>query len=304
MSLLTGIAKHLPYSLFLSLFYRKDRWTVQRRAAAVARRGSVPRVTPANLAALKRSDTLVVLGSGKSINDIPETFWPAVRRFDTAGMNFWLYHPFVPSLYFFEISTAPPQRVTWGRFAAIARERAADYAAVPKFATELHHSHQCAELPFPPEWSGTIQWLPTVPVPARSPEEFARGLARLRRQGIFGLGTELCFKQLTSLTQVLSVAAKLGYRRILLCGIDMTSAEYFYQDAQRYPRWHDVRFLDPAQPHPTAVPLEWRLPMQDVVREMRRQIFTPAGVEIYVQNASSGLHPEVPLMPPDFLQNA
>jgi hypothetical protein len=304
MNFLKRIAKRLPYPLFLRLFYLRDRWTVRRQSAAVGRRNGVPQGTAASLAALKQSDTLVILGGGSSINAIPESFWTAARRCDTAGLNFWLYHPFIPTMYFYEAARSGVYAATWKPFAEIARERAADYACVPKFATELHYSYRDHDSPFPPEWQGGVQWLPTVPVPARTAGEFAQGLALLRREGVFDLRSDLCFKQLMSLTLALGVAAKLAYRRVLLCGIDLTSAEYFYQDAQRYPRWHDVRFLEPSKPHPLAVPLEWRIPVQDVLREMRRLLFTPAGAEIYVQNESSALYPEVPVLPADFFADA
>ncbi len=139
-----------------------------------------------------------------------------------------------------------------------------------------------------------------MPVPVRSTAELVRGLAYARRLGLFDSGSDVFYKQLSTLSFFLGFAVKLRYRRVLLCGIDLTSSEYFYQDAERYPQWHSLSFADPGKPHITTERLEWKLPIQEVVLTMKRALLDPAGIALYVQNRSSALHPQVPLAPNDF----
>jgi hypothetical protein len=92
----------------------------------------------------------------------------------------------------------------------------------------------------------------------------------------------------------------MGYKRIVLCGVDLTNQQYFYQDPDLYRDIAGLQFSPPQVPHVTSVPIDWRVPVSGVIRQLRREILDPAGVEIYVENRSSGLWPEVPEMPDDF----
>jgi hypothetical protein len=66
------------------------------------KKGESKTVTWNELQKRKKSDTLVILGSGKSINEISKIHWEEFAGYDTIGFNFWPVHSFVPSFYFFE----------------------------------------------------------------------------------------------------------------------------------------------------------------------------------------------------------
>lgn len=51
----------------------------------------------------KKSNIAVLLGSGKSINDITDDAWDIIKTCDTWAVNNWVYHPtFVPDFYHVE----------------------------------------------------------------------------------------------------------------------------------------------------------------------------------------------------------
>ncbi len=52
----------------------------------------------------KKSDTIFILGSGSSVNDLTEENWTVINSHDSIGFNFWLIHEFVPTFYFIEPS--------------------------------------------------------------------------------------------------------------------------------------------------------------------------------------------------------
>ena len=97
LSALKDLAKQLPYPILLRAYYV---WYIARDVRAIEaarRRAGVPRLTEVDLHTYKRSDTLIVLGSGASINDISPERWKAIARHDSVGFNFWPIHPFVPT---------------------------------------------------------------------------------------------------------------------------------------------------------------------------------------------------------------
>ncbi|MGV6851496.1 MAG: hypothetical protein ACWA5R_04850, partial [bacterium] len=54
------------------------------------------------LATIKSSDTLCILGSGASINQLNNDSLQFIKQNDSIGFNFWLLHNVVPDLYVFE----------------------------------------------------------------------------------------------------------------------------------------------------------------------------------------------------------
>src|SRR5438105_10010101 len=137
LSALKDLAKRLPYPVLLRIFYF---WYIARdiRATETARRRSgVRRLNEVDLHAYKRSNTLFVLGSGASVNEISPERWKVIARHDSVGFNFWLVHPFVPTYYFLEVIRRADSPEAFDPFVTIANERAADYRDVPKIAMEL-----------------------------------------------------------------------------------------------------------------------------------------------------------------------
>jgi hypothetical protein len=240
------------------------------------------------------------LGSGPSINAITDQEWQHFAAYDTVGFNFWLFHPFVPRFYFCEAIPQQSAGKMFATFAEIARERATDYEGVDKYIMEIESADPPGTYPLPELWRRDIRTVLTMPVAARSTEEISYGIEYLRRENFFEAHNECFFKQLSTLSFLIGFGAKLRYRRIVLCGVDLTTGGYFYQDADRYPRWQNLQFVDPASPHPTASPLLWRVPIQDVVYALKRQVLDVLGIELYVQSRDSALHPQVAVMPADF----
>jgi hypothetical protein len=87
------------------------------------------------------------------------------------------------------------------------------------------------------------------------------------------------------------------YRTIVLCGVDLNHSEYFYQDAVLYPETASLEFSPRYQPHATNSPMPWRITVESVILEMKRQLLDPAGIRLYVENRSSALWPKIPETP-------
>jgi hypothetical protein len=131
---------------------------------------------------------------------------------------------------------------------------------------------------------------------ARNQPELLYALRYLRRQGVFTVDRHIPwhFKYGSSVIAAMSLAARMSYRRIVLCGIDLGKAEYFYHDIDRYPEACAWEFMPRNQAQVTAVKLEWRLPAQDAIYHFKREVLDPAGIGLFVENRLSTLFPQIP----------
>lgn len=247
-------------------------------------------MTTGRMKKYKTSDTLFVLGGGPSILAMTKSHWAEVARADSLGLNSWLIHDFVPTFYTTEESH--------------------------KHEAFIHNlgvkADQYRDVPF------IFKEMPLVkrPVPA---------MARLRNKfvsveyGIKGWGAEPFAKMLRGLgasgfldlpfvspTKSASVdwslffARRLGYKTVVLCGVDL-GVKYFYELAAEEYLAKGLRIPDSGMAgrtvHTTMDPARCSLVISEVIRIMRRELLDEAGVSVMVGTAASGLYPDVPVYP-------
>jgi len=291
-------AGRLPYPLFLRLYLLKERLVERRRARHARRRLRVPSLAELDFSAVKRGDTLFVLGSGPSINAIAPARWQAIARHDSVGMNFWPWHDFVPTFYTCERIDAARNPGAHHAFVAMVQRRAEAYRSVPKILTELT-PHSTAHEEFIPPWRERLYAAEPLALSARTEEEFAVALALLRRKGWFEPAARIgtLFKYASSVSAVVSLAVRLQYRSIVLCGLDLARQDYFFQDAARYPEAAALMPAGPSEPHYNVRDFPWFVRLEAVLRQMRRQLLEPEGIALFVESSTSRLWPEVPEAP-------
>ena len=296
---LKQIAKRLPYPLFLRLFYLQYFFRERRLAEAARRHAQLPLLTSQALYATKHSDTLFILGSGPSINQIPEARWQVIAKHDSAGLNFWPLHPFVPRTYFFESIEADAYPIRNEILLRAFEARGADYGETIKVATEIQRCGRQTIDMLPEAFRKNLYVAHAVPAPARTLEELAYALEYLRARGYFHAHRNYgkLVKYAASLSALLLLGARMGYRQIVLCGVDLKTQEYFFEDEKFFPDTVKGDFLPRQQAHYTNIPLEWRLPVAEVIQQIERQFLKPAGINLYLENSNSALWPNVPLAP-------
>lgn len=60
----------------------------------------------------KDSDTLYILGSGSSVNQLSDDIWAEIAKHVSVGINHWTLHQFVPDIY--AVETIPDHRIPNG----------------------------------------------------------------------------------------------------------------------------------------------------------------------------------------------
>jgi hypothetical protein len=296
---LKSVAKSLPYPLFLRLFYAWDRVQWRPRAVAARKRAGIPRLDQVDLLQTKSSDTLFVLGSGPSINRISPERWQSIAAHDTVGFNWWLYHSFVPKFYFFEVIEKEVSPEAFESYLALAGHRAPDYASTIKVAMEFHRLGVQTLDHLPSAFRNNLFAAHKVEAPARTDGELAQALCYLQSRGAFQVTGHFSYllKYAASLTTMLAFALRLGYKRIVLCGIDLKTSDYFFQDRRIYPESWEPSEAEHFETHFTEVPLTWKLPVTRAVAVMKRQLLDPAGIELYIESQDSALWPMLPVFP-------
>ncbi len=308
--------KNLPYPLLLRGYYADcfaGYWRQYERARQAA---GVPRLDDLDLAPWKRSDTLFVLASGPSINRLPPERWQAIRRADSVGFNFWLLHDFVPTYYFYECTSpwAPPGATVdpvasfenaLRLFLDQAALRAEAYRNVPKIVMDLVQTaplHDIIDLPagFRRHLHAAI----TLPLAARTDEEFALGLRYLVRKGAFRPSTRIryLFKHCGTLSTMVAFAVRMGYRRVVLCGVDLSDEDRFYHDTEEFPDQKGAvmytHLRNTGKKHLLLTRYAWgNRPIDVVLLAMKRYLLDPAGIELYVENPRSELAGRIPVAP-------
>ena len=223
------------------------------------------------LRGLRKSDTVFIFGSGGSLNEMSPAEWRAIEQHDTFGFNWFVHQQFVRSDFhvvrevgewkdwrsdinrYFDLISSNPRfaqttfLVQTG-FSAVNGNRAIWQELVPRGRMFLFRSHRGTRLPS---------------------TSLAEGVAHTE-------GT---------LSDCINLAALLGWRHIVLCGVDLYNRQYFWLPSGE-PRFGDSTTVGP---HNTAI--------GGIVDSMRtwREFYDRQGISLYVYNPKSLLAEVLPI---------
>ena len=178
----------------------------------------------------KRSDTLFILGSGASINNVPSWQWEMIAKHDSLGFNWFIYHPFIPTFYYVEYDRSPFFRefqkesikrrfYDYKNTVFFVHSRAKKRGVHPRFMPDYFpDTPKCCYYRYP----RLIKKHPSQPLTA---EDFKKG-----------------FQVRGSLNLMLYIAYKMKYNHIVLMGVDLKHHIYFYDDYSKYPeaKWMET----------------------------------------------------------------
>jgi hypothetical protein len=257
------------------------------RVARARRAEGLPAFRMAEARARKTSDTLVVLGSGRSICRLDEADWQRIGRdHDTLGLNFWMLHPFTPTFYQFEAGPTPERTRQLEDFLTERADRMRDVLMLYKDFE--HHRLDLSRLP--PEIVANLRVLNKVNLPVNDEARLARML-RLCRRGDLTARTGLLLFARASIVQALSFGAEMGYRRIVLAGVDLNDTRYFWDEDPALAWFSSAQT---GQMHRTMDPAISAVPVDRVVMAFHDLWLGPAGIGLYCGHATSALHPRLP----------
>jgi hypothetical protein len=252
------------------------------------------------------SNTLFILGSGSSINDIPEKKWEKIRKNDSIGLNRWPVHSHKPTLLVFELPWANNIGYT-KEYLNLLRNTKNRYKSVPKIMKGVSFSSlKHVRFKLVPDFlfgnlllasdtgfGSIVDW-------NSRPETNRELLSYLFSNGFFKtgyLGTQ--YKKRGSISFTLHLAKALGYKNIVLCGVDMDDRGYFFTADDKYDNksipMHDKSNLQQGSIHKTVDPEYGQITLDKVILDMNNIVLKKSNVKLFVENESSLLYPSLPI---------
>lgn len=191
-----------------------------------------------------RKKSVFILGSGSSINEMTGGQFDHIKDQESVGINFWFFHDFVPNVFSFDS----------GKVEELDRDDSE--RSQIKLAQVFHRPEILARLPnilYLRPHAGDESYLFPVAEELRE-TAWVSGRANLLSTNSLGLRADLkvLLKKLSnrsvppgvlpdngsSVVRLIFLALAQGYRRIVLCGVDLDSRPHFWMNddyAERYP---------------------------------------------------------------------
>lgn len=277
-----------------------NKWVRSRiKLQRLARQYTLNGISSNPLRPYKKSNTLFVLGSGASINELRQTDWEEIRNSDSIGFNYWVLHDFVPNVYMFE-PHAPLEATNWlfHNF----KLRGSCYDDIPiilKDGERYRRSELVALLgEMPPAIRSKVILSWDWETKGDDPAAFSRVLKTLNTIGVLTDPIYPALRKRASVSLMTILAMRAGYKKIVLCGIDLSNADYFY--ASRRSDLEAQGFIVPPpprpsnQPHKTEDPTYGNLTASTVLLQINAIALKPRSIELYVALRASKLYPALP----------
>lgn len=181
------------------------------------------------LRAARRSETIYIFGSGYSLNALTEADWRAIERHDTLGFSYFALQKYVRADFHLirELGVTAHDndkrkdiwRDVYADYARVLREnpRYRDTIYVVQAGWTAYAGNRFVGLGYLPEAARLFRYRNGLRGAHPPAESFAQGLTH-------GPAT---------VTDCVNFASVVGWRRIVLCGIDLYDRRYFWHSKNR-----------------------------------------------------------------------
>jgi hypothetical protein len=173
----------------------------------------------------KTSDTIFILGSGPSINLITENQWDHISKHNSIGFNYWLVHEFVPTLFMYQgVDEAMLNLLndSFDKYKDVPFILRGTDIAFGRFNMNDSRINLLKNNP--------VYFLNSFPVSSMSNIEIKKLIKFMHSLGYFNFGeiSRLTPKFRSSLGLLISLCYQMGYKKIVLCGMDMQNSQHFW----------------------------------------------------------------------------
>jgi len=174
----------------------------------------------------KNSDRVYIIGSGASINDITEEQWNKISKHDSFGFNFSFAHDFVPTLHHFELN---PKNYDTTKAAYLLKSNRFKEVPILFNITHVDKSWDLKKIAFAPN---TLYSCPRRSYGLEAELEAILKLSYLETDYV---NDNFYLHYRASVSVLIGLSVMMGYKEIVLLGIDMYNHDYFYFDKDKHP---------------------------------------------------------------------
>lgn len=263
----------------------------------------------------ENNKSLFILGSGPTVNEHTEEEWEHIGNNDSWGFNVWFCHDFVPSTYIAQALVEPKKNSkdtfpysTNIMLRKMLDDRKEDYINTTFFIRgDAVNKHKFYKTEFGSKLEGILgrQGALFAEMPVGSTNKISPSvlLDNLHSLGFFQINREVQIipKFGSTITELISLALMLGYKEIVLCGIDMNDGGHFYDNEESFQRYPYLRQLSninhtrtPEGGHEHMDSTSRPYTIKEYIVALRKFAKEKFGAEIYVMREKSALYPEIP----------
>ena len=244
------------------------------------------------------SETLFILGSGWSVNELTDGMLQHIGDHQSVGINFWFFHDFVPSAFSFDAGKVPEGeedrvratlRVMGGLFGR-KEVRASKPRILYLRPAQLDPDYL---VPCPREL-GDSSWVSArANLLSKDPGSLEADLRVLAKRAVWGkLPSGVLPDNGSSVVRLIFLALAQGFKDIVLVGIDLDTRPHFWfapQYLERYPEYVALFPQPDDEPHGTTERANRALGNLEFLSIMSK-VFTELGLaKLWVASPSSHL---------------
>jgi len=256
-------------------------------------------ISDLNVLDYKKSDTVFILGSGSSINRMSKNMWSNINQNDSIGINSWIIHDHISTFYLFEMSR---YNDIAEKYIGLLKKRKDDLSNRP-FIFKNMKKNVFDKLEFPKNIKANLYFANDYEIPIGDVLNLDKAFSKLSNQITVFQDKEdeskfVTWKSRATISMAILFAYQLGYKNIVLCGIDLSNSSYFYEENRSY--YESIgRFIGQTGQyngiHKTIDPAYSNVTIDKVIYKINDYILRKNNVKLYIQNKSSALYPKIDL---------
>lgn len=246
------------------------------------------------------SDTVFILGSGSSVNQLPSQFFDHIQQHESIGINFWPIHPFPPKTLATETDNTPgpPSKAT-----VFLSEKISQPPLLDTLTSVL-----TLRPPFPPNERRLYRLPPEI---LRKSFLYGRANMITRSEDNLALDLERTIKSLwgkkrvtalpdngSSVVRMTFLALAHGFTKIVWVGVDQDGRGYFWTRGGGSDGYAEARRLFPrkdGEPHSTSSSENRPFSNDIFLRALSAAAQKVGKSKIFLASAESTLADEIPV---------
>ena len=256
----------------------------------------------------RKSDILFLLGSGPSINELNKSDWDKITSNDSWGFNFWFCHDFIPKKYFLQspisnLNNPEHLNALDNMMTNMLMDKRKKYEKVKFFLRGdgvndyRFHKTKIGKTIFTQGFD--YSFLPELIVSSKSRIPPKAIIRQMYLAGFFSKKNKLMPipKFGSTITELISFGLINGYKKIILCGIDMNDGGHFYDSNQYYKKYKYLKVLSDLNNskniHEHMDKNTRKYTIKHIILELNNLAKEKFNAEIFVSSSTSSLYPEI-----------
>jgi len=236
-----------------------------------------------------------ILGNGASVNTYSTKEWNEIKNETSIGVNNWVYHDVIPNYYVFESNSLDKD---FFKCFHIKKEQYSNTTIIMKDIeniTSKSLSEYLSAIPDALRMNFTLSI--DFGYPCSSIEQYKKQLTIMEKFGLFSSHCSPIPRKKASIIYAVTLGLKMGYKEIILCGVDLNTTEYFY-DKERNNLAKKGYWVQPdsteGNVHNTINPNLGELTFDKFIYAFSEVVLNDHQARLYVAKESSALHPHFP----------